>query len=138
MNGTNAAAEIERLTNCLASANANFEKYERLYYLEKDKAERLTKERDEAFQEVHSVRNAAQGIYSENGNLTVKNRELFLERDAALEALRDLDTLFEFSIDPTNAAFVINAAGNEHLRKVFAKAATILATLPMTQPVKEN
>ena len=34
-------AEVERLTDCLAAANVNHEKFERRWYLEKDCAERL-------------------------------------------------------------------------------------------------
>lgn len=34
-------AEVERLTGCLATANANHEQFERQWYLERDRAERL-------------------------------------------------------------------------------------------------
>lgn len=43
---TDHAAEVERLTQCLAKANVNHEEFERRYYLEADKVERLTAERD--------------------------------------------------------------------------------------------
>ena len=33
--------EVERLTGCLATANANHEQFERQWYLERDRAERL-------------------------------------------------------------------------------------------------
>lgn len=34
-------AEVERMTRCLANANAGFEEFERRWYLEQDRAERL-------------------------------------------------------------------------------------------------
>ena len=34
-------AEVERLMGCLATANANHEQFERQWYLERDRAERL-------------------------------------------------------------------------------------------------
>ena len=34
-------AEVKRLTGCLATANANHEQFERQWYLERDRAERL-------------------------------------------------------------------------------------------------
>lgn len=40
-------AEIERLTTCLRKANSQTEEYERKYYLELNKTEDLTRERDE-------------------------------------------------------------------------------------------
>ena len=39
-------AEVERLTGCLATANANHEQFERQWYLERDRAERLAEALD--------------------------------------------------------------------------------------------
>ena len=41
-------AEVERLTGCLATANANHEQFERQWYLELDRAERLAEALREA------------------------------------------------------------------------------------------
>ena len=41
-------AEVERMTRCLANANAGFEEFERRWYLEQDRAERLAEALREA------------------------------------------------------------------------------------------
>ena len=60
-------AEVERLMGCLATANANHEQFERQWYLERDRAERLAEALRycESWFERHSPTAA---LIGENGN----------------------------------------------------------------------
>lgn len=48
-------AEVERLTGCLATANANHEQFERQWYLERDRAERLEEALREAEKDLRQL-----------------------------------------------------------------------------------
>ena len=66
-------AEVERLTGCLATANANHEQFERQWYLERDRAERLA----EALREMIELREATQ-----RGEVHPTRHELDIVKDA--------------------------------------------------------
>ena len=57
-------AEVERLTGCLATANANHEQFECQWYLERDRAERLAEALRKAREDINWMLNSRKFLNS--------------------------------------------------------------------------
>jgi predicted RNase H-like HicB family nuclease len=73
------SAEVERLTGCLAAANASTERFEREWYLRGDEAERLTKERDDVADDLNMQRREFDRMRERQQELLLTIRRLSAE-----------------------------------------------------------